>query len=122
VVWALPRTLHFTFQKLSELLPVLVVADLFHPVDDFPVESLLNGDVGHRHSQACAVPMLLSRLEPDDIARPDLFDRAAPSLDKANTGCNEQRLPKRMRMPRRSGAGFESDARTASTRGIDRLE
>jgi len=109
-------------QKLLELLPVLVVADLFHPVDNFPVESLLNRDVRHRHSRACAVPMLLSRLEPDDIAGPDFFDQAGPSLDQANTGCNEQRLPKRMRMPRRSGAGFEGDARTPSTRWIGRLE
>jgi hypothetical protein len=34
--------------------------------------------------------MLLSRLEPGNIARPYILDQAAPSPDQANIGCNDQ--------------------------------
>ena len=41
------------------------------------VERLRNGDVGHRGRRRCAMPMLLARRKPDDIAGPDLLDRPA---------------------------------------------
>jgi hypothetical protein len=58
----------------------LRAADLFHPVDGFSVELLLNGDVAHGRRRRCAVPVLLARRKPDDVARPDFFDRSAPRL------------------------------------------
>ena len=60
--------------------PVLLVADLFHPVDDLAVELLLNGDMRHRRRRRGAVPMLLAGREPDHVAGPDFLDRAAPAL------------------------------------------
>jgi hypothetical protein len=38
---------------------VNVVGDLFHPLDNFPVEGLLNCDVRHRNCQTRAMPVLL---------------------------------------------------------------
>ena len=64
--------------SLILLLVILLVANFFHPVDDLPVESFLKGDMGHGDSRACAMPVLLFRLEPHHIARSDFFDRAAP--------------------------------------------
>ena len=47
---------------------VLFVRDLFHPVNDLSVDGFLNSDMCHRDSRACAMPMLLIRLEPDLLA------------------------------------------------------
>src|SRR6266581_5356170 len=53
---------------------VLFVADLFHPVGGLAVEAFLNGDV--RHGRGCrgAMPMFLTRREPDHVT-PDEFPR-----------------------------------------------
>ena len=59
----------------------MVVADVLHPVDNFAVERFLNGDMRHGDCWTCTMPVFLSGLEPDDVARPDFFDRAAPPLD-----------------------------------------
>jgi hypothetical protein len=40
----------------------------------------------HRLVGRSTVPVLLARFEPDDIARPDLLDRATLALDAARTG------------------------------------
>jgi hypothetical protein len=66
--------------------------------------------------------MLFSRLKPDDIARPNFLDGAAPWPHPANAGCNDQRLPERTRMPGGSRAGLESNVRTTTSRRISRLE
>ncbi len=42
------------------LLKILIVADLFHPLDDLAVFLLLNGDVRHGGCWRRAVPMLLA--------------------------------------------------------------
>jgi hypothetical protein len=47
---------------------VLLVADVFHPVDDLAVEHLGDCDVGHRRSRRGAVPVPFARLEPYKIA------------------------------------------------------
>src|SRR5438128_8675317 len=62
---------------------VLRVAHLLHPVDRFPVERLLNGDVRHSSNRRRAVPMLLTRLEPHHISGTNLFDRPAIALHPA---------------------------------------
>ena len=59
---------------------VLVVADLFHPIDRLAVELFLNGNVRHGRGWRGAMPMLLARREPDHVTRPDFLDRAAPAL------------------------------------------
>src|SRR4051812_18017848 len=41
---------------------VLLVSDLFHPLNGFAVQRLLDGDMGHRSGRRGAVPVLLARL------------------------------------------------------------
>src|SRR6516225_2844970 len=84
---------------LSSLSAVLLVRDLFHPVNDLPVERFLNGDMCHRDSRAGTMPVLLIRFEPNHVARPDFFNRAAQPLHSANAGCDDQRLAERMGVP-----------------------
>src|SRR5215218_9151162 len=50
------------------LLAVLLVADLFHPVDILAVQRFLNGNVCHRR---CSVPMLQAGRKPDHVAGPN---------------------------------------------------
>ena len=40
---------------------VLLIANLFHPIDDLSHQSPLNGNVRHRFGRSCAVPMFLTR-------------------------------------------------------------
>ena len=95
--------------------PVLLVADLFHPVDGLAVELLLNGDVRHRRGGSRPVPVLFARRKPDDVTRPDFLDRAAPALRPAAAGRHDQRLTERMRVPGRPGTGLKGDAGTSHT-------
>src|SRR5277367_4181134 len=104
------------------LFAVLLVTDLFHPIDNPPVKSFLNCDVCHSSSRTGTMPMFLFGLEPDDIARPDFFDGAAPFPHPADTGRDDKCLAQRVGMPRCPRAGLESNARTASTRGIERFK
>src|SRR6266436_3733810 len=90
---------------------VLVVADLFHPIDGLPVDLLLNGDMRHSRGWGSTVPMLLARWEPDDIAGVNLLNRTTLTLDPTAAGCHDQGLPQRMCMPRGACAGLERDAR-----------
>jgi hypothetical protein len=101
---------------------VLRVADVFHPVDDLAVERFRNRDVRHRCGRRRAVPVLLARREPNDIARLDLLDWPALALREAAAGRHDQRLSERMRVPGRARAGLERDAGAADTRRIGRLE
>src|SRR6516162_1781909 len=101
---------------------VLLVRDLFLPVNNFPIERFLNGDVRHCDRRTGAMPMLLSGFEPDDISRPDFFDGTAPFLSPADAGSHDQRLAERMRMPGGSCAGLKGNACAARTRGIGRLK
>src|SRR2546421_5017196 len=59
---------------------ILLVADLFHPVDVLSVLSFLDGDVRHRVRRRRSMPMLQTRRKPHDIAGADFFDRAALAL------------------------------------------
>src|SRR5262245_36208762 len=101
---------------------VLLARDLFHPVDDFPVERFLNGVMCHRDIRACAMPVLLIRLEPNHITWADFLDRPAPLLNPTGAGRDDQRLAERMRMPGGPRAGFKSDTRPARPRRIGRLK
>src|SRR5208337_2412517 len=102
--------------------PVLFVADLLHPVDGLAVERLLNGDVGHCGGRGGAVPVLLARRNPDDVARPDLFDGTAPALRPSEAECDDQDLAERMRMPGGAGAGLERHGVAGPPRGRARRE
>ena len=69
-----------------------------------------------------AVPMLLARRKPDDVARPDFFNRPAPALRASAAGSHNQRLTQRMRVPRGAGAGFKRDDGAGNPRGVASLE
>src|ERR1700730_9845884 len=101
---------------------VLFAADLFHPIDGFTIEFLLNGDMTHRCSWHRPMPMLLSRWNPDPIPWPDLLDWTTPALRPAAAGRDDQGLTERMRMPRGTGPGLEGDAGANNSRGIGSLK
>src|SRR4051812_2869267 len=86
---------------------VLLVGDVLHPVDGLAVALLLNGDVAHPRAGRGSVPVLLAGREPDHVTRPDLLDRTALALRPSNTGGDDQRLAKWVRVPRRPCARLE---------------
>src|SRR5579859_5597977 len=79
----------------AQLTLVLFVADLFHPIDGLAIEPFLNGDVHHRGGWRGAMPMFLSRREPDHIARTNLLDRPTPALGPATASRHNQGLTQR---------------------------
>src|SRR5580693_8687869 len=107
---------------LSICFLVLVIGYLFHPIHNFTVEVLLDGDVRHCRGRCGAMPMFFPGREPDDIAGPDLFDWSTLALCPAATGRNDQGLTQWMRMPGRTGAGFEGNACAGTSRGGFGLE
>src|SRR5438093_12587345 len=84
---------------MNSSLSVLLVADLFHPVHNLPVECFLNGDVRHGSCRRSAMPMLQSWRKPNHITGPNFFNRSTLSLHPANTRCDNERLTKRMGVP-----------------------
>ena len=64
------------------------------------------------------MPMLFAWREPDDVAGPDLLDRAALALDPAKPGCDDQRLTERMRVPSCPRPRFKGDGCSADAGGI----
>lgn len=63
--------------------------------------------MSHRNGWGGAVPVFLVGREPDDVAGPDLLDRAAFALRAAEAGGHNQRLSKRVGVPGRSRAWLE---------------
>ena len=103
-------------------LAVLLVADVLHPVHDLAIELLLSGDVRHGGGWRGAVPVFLTRLEPDHVAGPDFLDGPADTLDAAPARDDDQRLAQRMGMPCGAGAGLERDDRGSRASRVIRLE
>src|SRR5258705_5813022 len=101
---------------------VLLVADLFHPVDVLAVERFRNSDMRHRGRRCRAVPVLLAGWKPDDIAGTDFFDRSALGLRPAKAGRDDQGLTERMGVPCGAGAGLEGDVTTAEACRVAHLE
>src|ERR1022692_2289987 len=71
---------------------VLFVADLFHPVDNFPGELFLNGNVRHGCGRRRPMPVLLAGREPDHLTGPDLLDRSAFALRPAAASRDDEGL------------------------------
>jgi hypothetical protein len=104
------------------LLSVLFFADVLHPIDDLAVQPLLNRDVRHGGCRCRAVPVFLSRREPDYIAGMNFLDGATISLHPSAACGDNQGLSKGMRMPRGARARFKRDAGTGNQRWIGRLK
>ena len=62
---------------------ILLVADLFEPLDDLTVERFLNGDVAHAGRGGAAMPVFLARRTHHHIAGADLAFRPVPALHPA---------------------------------------
>src|SRR5258705_3473535 len=101
---------------------VLLVADLFHPVDVLAVERFRNSDMRHRGGRCRAVPVLFAGWKPDDIAGTDFFDRSALALRPAKAGRDYEGLTERMGVPRGAGAGLEGDVTTANACRLAHLD
>ena len=61
------------------------------------------------------MPMLLTRLDPNHVARLNLLDGATPALHQTGTGYHDQSLAQRMSVPRGTGVGLERDTGTYCT-------
>src|SRR2546423_13027195 len=75
---------------------ILLVADLFHPVDVVAVERFRNCDMRHRSNRRRAVPVLLTGGKPNDIARTNFLDRSILALNPAKAGRDDEGLTERM--------------------------
>src|SRR5438093_277197 len=84
--------LHFVLLFGARAGLVLLVGDLFHPVDRLALEAFHDGDVRHRRGRRGAVPMLLTRRAPDHVAGADSLDRASPALNQAAARRDDQDL------------------------------
>ena len=89
---------------------VFLVADIFHPIDDFAVELFVNGDMSHGSGWGGPMPMFFAWEERDHIAGVYFLDRTALALNPATAGGDDQRLPERMSMPRGAGPRLERNA------------
>src|SRR3954471_16333114 len=102
--------------------PVLFVANLFQPSDVLAVLKLGDGDMRHCGRWRCPVPMLQAGRKPDDIAWPNFFDRPAVGLAPAEPRRDDQRLAKRMCVPRGARARLERDMSDGHAPRIARLK
>ena len=64
------------------------------------------------------MPVLLSRSKPDHIAGMNLLNQATLPLNPSAASCNNQRLSKRMRMPRCTRARLKGDAGSGNQRRV----
>src|SRR4051812_43179970 len=91
------------------LAQVLLVADLFHPVDIASVDGVLDGDVGDGVRFGGTVPVLNTGRGPDHVAWVHLLSLAAPLLDPSGARGHDQGLTSRVGMPCAAGARAERD-------------
>src|SRR5690349_5277708 len=88
---------------------VLRIGHFLQPLHRLAVEHFLNREVRHGRGWSGAMPVLLVRWKPDDVARTDLLDRPTSALDQAEAIGDDQRLTQRMGVPRGASTGFEGD-------------
>src|SRR5215475_4666889 len=63
------------YRRVASSLAILLVANLFHPVDILAVHRFLNGDMRHPIRWRRPMPMLFTGRKPDDIAGVDFLNR-----------------------------------------------
>src|SRR5262249_48703785 len=101
---------------------VLLVADLFQPINVLTVKLLLNGDMRHPIGGGSAMPVFHARRYPDDITRLDLLLCTTLLLHPACAGRHDQGLAERMGMPFRAGTGLKRDGGARRACGVFHLE
>lgn len=109
-------------QAAPNSLLILFVADFLQPIHGFAIKLFLDGNVGERGSRRRAMPMLLARGEPDNVAWPDFFDRTFPALHPTETGGDDQRLAERVGVPGGSSPRLEGDDGARNSGWFCRLE
>src|SRR2546428_2760216 len=97
---------------------VFLVADMFHPVDKFPVTPLLNSDVRHTGGRRSPMPMLLARRGQRHITRTNLLDMSTFMLNPALAGSDDEGLTERMSMPCSPRSRLEGDAGSLNKRRL----
>src|SRR5271165_6070870 len=75
--------------------PVLLVADLFHPIDGLAVELFHDGDMRHGRGGRSAVPMLLVGWACDHVTRTNHFLGLTPTLRPTAARNDDQGLSQR---------------------------
>ena len=88
----------------------------------FSVLFLLYRNVGHRRRRPRTVPVFFSRRKPHHITGANLLNGPTFALRPPATRRDDQRLPERMRVPRRARTGFKCDACALHKRRIWRLK
>src|SRR5215475_2507197 len=83
------------------------VGDVLHPGHMIAIERLLHGDMDHAGGRRGAMPMLLVRWNKDDVAGPDLADRAALGLNPSDALDHVERLSKGVGVPGRARPSLE---------------
>src|SRR3954452_20843975 len=93
---------------------VLLVGDVVEPGDDLTVlVCLLHRDVCHVPVGGRAVPVLLARLDVDDVARADLLDPVASGRDEADAVGDVEGLALGVVVPGGAGSRGEPDVGAA---------
>src|SRR5215217_8512185 len=98
----IPRTSETTpniFLLLVFMGPILLVADMFHPVCALTIGLFHDGNVGHGCGWGGAMPMLLPRGEPNHVPRTNRLDRTSPALCQSETSRHDQSLSQWMTVP-----------------------
>jgi len=96
---------------------ILLVRNLFHPLDRLAIQRFRDGDMRHGRRRRRAMPMLVARRTPDDIASAYFHDRTAVALRPTATSGDDEGLTKGMGVPGGAGARFEGDIRGRGARG-----
>lgn len=92
---------------------VLLVADFFQPIHRPVVLRFGKGDVRHRAVRRDAVPVFDAGWNLHHVARPHLFNRAAPALHAPDARSHDQGLSQRVRVPGGASARLKGDGSAA---------
>src|SRR3954470_21235304 len=107
---------------LLSLLLVLLVADLFQPLDILAIHHIRDRDMAHTVGSGSAVPVFDTRRGPDHVARLDFPFGATLFLYPSCAGGDDQELAGRMRVPGRARARRERNRAACRGHAVLRLE
>src|SRR3989442_15680829 len=97
---------------------VFLVADMFHPVDKFPVTPFLNSDVRHTGGRRSSMPMLLARRGQHHSTRTNLLDMSTFMWNQTPAGSDDEGLTERTNMPCSPRSRLEGNAGSLNKRRL----